>query len=78
MQEDASSTAFALTPFFGKGRDEDDRRGDPLGAKHVLELDPARLRHLHVDNQARRLADMGRLKELVGGRERVRPVAEGP
>jgi hypothetical protein len=59
------------------GSDEDDWRRS-LGAKHALQLDSARLWHLHVDNQARCLADMGRLKELVGGRESVGPVAEGP
>src|SRR5262245_47998724 len=37
---------------------KDDRVGDPLGTKLVLELDPAHLRRLYVDDEARCLADI--------------------
>jgi hypothetical protein len=48
-------------PFVGKGRHENDWDATTLGEQGALQFNAAHPRHLYVDDQTRRVIDMGRL-----------------
>jgi len=61
--------------LLGEGCNKDKRRGVPLGTHMGQKVQAAHSGHLHIRNDACRVAQTGRLQKLLGRRKRIDQVS---